>query len=1277
MAEFNINGFSFDLSELKNLSKEEIEQKDDKNLLSLFNLIDSNKDNTIDNEEISIFARQFQNADKNNDKTVNKKEFKDFIKGLKKIVNIDFDFDIESVTSLFNLSLSKADELSVLISENTAGQKTDDEIKDDTIAYLENEYKTGLAYLEGYDEGIIDKGYNAVKEFLHSKMAKSNFIKALYIKNENAELLKRAKEGTLTRKEYCQCLRDTLFEIFPGIETLSSEQKEKIRQHINTLDESRLIKYQLRILSLPNPNDEYYNDALRRFLDGFKADTTTINRTDTEFVQDNLSYRKTTETEALNGEYVTSSPEELITFEEVFKDQHGVEYDRQNMENLFDKRNNYLIEKHKNDRKNQIHGILDDAFTLNQGNASVGTSADLTSSSERLQSALMLALQELGAGDDEAKTKLLRQLTGDTTVEIIGGSLKRTAQNNFSTAITPYELNNLVSKLISYIDSNASDSDLKIKESEYIMAYGNTFGEQMTKAMTEAYVKDNEKFIKTTRTTVEIGGAAAMVIGLFTCPPLAIGGAAISSVGGVAFEMTNEVSKKHIDKEKIRELCKELAQNVTLFASGMGAGKAGMAAKSLLIAKKCPRLVACIADIGLDSTLSLLADLAITGQINVEGEGISQIVSLIAGHIKGGRIKLNNSIQDLAPGKNPTFNKALSSLAETDPKLYEDYVLLRSKNMLPKSDMGYDPKNASFTKEFLSDVKTMADAVRSGKNPIDAFIPKMKSVDEAIKIKNEGEVFSLEGTNDVYIKTNDGAVKLDMDRDMYYRLFPPMKSYATQQGSMGNCYFVSGFIDASMGNPAARIEFLKHFHQKGDDLVFDVGYYNHALDLVRKNYSDMSVLDNLPTEITFKNAVKRGSVVSHQGITGAEGLKIAEQAMGYKMVAQRMVYDMARNNCPKDKIDRYIQELTNLFNDQSYNPSKEFKEMLSSAYKMPKLILEAPPSNMKAWLMTKIDEIEAVRIRQEGRGGLAKQVLSSFYDLDETAIETFTKIEMAANSYKGNQNVIMVSATKGEASGILEQLKIMVSPKLREQNSYKLVNGHQFRIASVDANSKTVQIVNPWDCSRTVTLDFATFSKYFGDIEVIDITKTIASKRPYSLVKQMESFGMPLTAKNGRYYSTEELINNYIEKTGNTYNSYMHKSYWSIDDIVDEHKTLLDNPRVKAIIDDINKINNVSADDDALSNYLAPIAQAKNPAELTKLLDTMSNFVAKANSIENRFFNHVLDSKKSIDDYLFTMEHATEIITKMKQKNYLDSDIEHVLQLLSKDNYNSLKYLFE
>ena len=85
--------------------------------------------------------------------------------------------------------------------------------------------------------------------------------------------------------------------------------------------------------------------------------------------------------------------------------------------------------------------------------------------------------------------------------------------------------------------------------------------------------------------------------------------------------------------------------------------------KAALTAKNAPKLVAAMADIGVDSSLSLLGDLTLTGQIDLSGEGFSQLMSLVAGH-KG---KL---VEGFKKGK-ALLKEKLSAQANTNNKILQ------------------------------------------------------------------------------------------------------------------------------------------------------------------------------------------------------------------------------------------------------------------------------------------------------------------------------------------------------------------------------------------------------------------------------------------------------------------------------------------------------------------------------------------------------------------------------------------------------------------------------
>ena len=161
----------------------------------------------------------------------------------------------------------------------------------------------------------------------------------------------------------------------------------------------------------------------------------------------------------------------------------------------------------------------------------------------------------------------------------------------------------------------------------------------------------------------------------------------------------------------------ELATSLALVGSGMGIGKTSEAAFRMLVLKNCPKLLAFASEIGIDATMSLVADYAITGQIDLSGEGIAQLQSILVGvlHAKGNfKTYINTHAGDISPKKktsNPDVPKRIShntvenfeGSAYTNKKLdkiSDRFEKLKSKNLDEYNVEKYDDN----AKQILLDI---------------------------------------------------------------------------------------------------------------------------------------------------------------------------------------------------------------------------------------------------------------------------------------------------------------------------------------------------------------------------------------------------------------------------------------------------------------------------------------------------------------------------------------------------------------------------------------------
>lgn len=118
-----------------------------------------------------------------------------------------------------------------------------------------------------------------------------------------------------------------------------------------------------------------------------------------------------------------------------------------------------------------------------------------------------------------------------------------------------------------------------------------------------------------------------------------------------------------ITEEDKQEILKEVKNSVLLTASGMLIGKVAHSAAQT-IAQTCPKLLALASEIGIDGAMSLVADLAITGEIDCSGEGIAQLTNILVGIIRARGVK--NFMKDYGPKGtiNTPYNTKAANPAE-------------------------------------------------------------------------------------------------------------------------------------------------------------------------------------------------------------------------------------------------------------------------------------------------------------------------------------------------------------------------------------------------------------------------------------------------------------------------------------------------------------------------------------------------------------------------------------------------------------------------------------
>lgn len=212
--------------------------------------------------------------------------------------------------------------------------------------------------------------------------------------------------------------------------------------------------------------------------------------------------------------------------------------------------------------------------------------------------------------------------------------------------------------------------------------------------------------------------------------------------------------------------------------------------------------------------------------------------------------------------------KGLVDIKLNDPAKYER---IKESGLLDMVDSGeldssilrHLNASSDLTPELYADLE----AVKNGESIIPEF-REGTTIPYAFSKTKIGDAVAI--GDKMYINDGNNLVEWKMTKDKYLELFPPVKRFITQQGGLGDCYFVSSLTN-SMLNPKARVGIYQSFEQNGNDISVTIKDYNEYGGT--KTYKDGDiVLDK-----------KRLHVY------GAKGVQMYEQT--YARVALRDIKD--------------------------------------------------------------------------------------------------------------------------------------------------------------------------------------------------------------------------------------------------------------------------------------------------------------------------------------------------------------------------------------------------
>ncbi len=812
-------------------------------------------------------------------------------------------------------------------------------------------------------------------------------------------------------------------------------------------------------------------------------------------------------TSALNGE-------SDATFEEVFEKWTGVEYSEENVQKYLESSQNYSLLVNGLNKTENFKKMVSDASSLGEV---LEYYTQYFGSEEEGRAKLNEMLQEAFLNEENAmafgypvsveineKNELVVKrpkeygaggaLPGseyETTVEDISN-----VTNMINTMSRYFDLDKYTEEFTEKFESTTGKS-IEELQNEYKINQLNAFGSGNSfQKLIDRYCADQEGFADKLASAAQIGGIGLMVVGgivTFVCPPAGVAmmnagkyTALAGMFGDNAIELIDDLASENgLSKDEAWDLMKESVTELALLYSGAKINGAAANVKDMVLTQTQSKALAFLSEIGTDASLSLLTDLMITGEIDITGEGISQLLGIITG-VAGAKVDAyTKEAFDAADTlyKNGDLDGALEYLSgkglsqrqidshyssmEMDRinKIYEETGDIKAAlnevssskifNRLFHSDKIQDVSSANkqqaieivndlvdmgvifdknidilsifnnpgdISKEFFDDLVRYKNAVKNNIPLEDAFIPKFATGQKAVNNANVGDVFFVNDTNCLCIKTSDGKIQpLNISAKAYLELFPPVERFATMQNQSGDCYLVST-IDGMFKDPATRVKLLQCFTENPDGTI------------------SVKIKD---TNVIFRSTDFQG--VSHvdsdyqysgnYNVSGTNGMKMLEEVFGFAYVSKRI-----------ERLEEILR---------TYPPdSEKYKEAYNDYIKL------QDPNYFS-------DHGTIAR----SHGGWMSEVYELF------GLEQVKNISPSSNILTNPKNwdkYIFSAATNGNSD------RIFLNENLQ------IAGGHAYDIEPfLDAEGNVmIKVTNPWSCANNIVLTLKEFQKYFSYVTI-------------------------------------------------------------------------------------------------------------------------------------------------------------------------------------------------
>ena len=412
----------------------------------------------------------------------------------------------------------------------------------------------------------------------------------------------------------------------------------------------------------------------------------------------------------------------------------------------------------------------------------------------------------------------------------------------------------------------------------------------------------------------------------------------------------------------------------------------------------------------------------------------------------------------------------------------------------------------------------------------DLVIPTNTNIQEGLQNSEIGDIFEVDGEDYIYIKTSNGEYEqLQISKEAYMELFPPVQRYMSSQGQIGDCYLVSS-LNNMMTDPTTRHLLLQCFSEdENGNITVDLpnGDYTFTIERGKEVIDylpEYTVLEQFATGEEYSISSEFALSDSSLGMQMLElcyGIYLKDEAISSEMDKLTSLYgemSIEEKEAAETIID-YINENTDnndnsdfgnnlelilIFNDLESTTDSEEQDAIISHLEM--LFFSEPNDEFRTMLTDYIsngyapygipllmradtylkniqelqDDTYGSKIR--GSGGYIDKVFETF---GIECISYRPSSTQPISELLENPNIrIIAGGTRGDNDSTYLNRELNIAGR------------HAYTIYPIQQENGEwlFEVINPWDESQTSILTEAQINEYFSHIEYIE-TDTISYKQ--------------------------------------------------------------------------------------------------------------------------------------------------------------------------------------